>query len=270
MIPADDNLAHISIQYPTPNGTEIRIPALSKFPEYFRSFIKSVSDELADMARRSISVFRWRANDIGPHNPISTRGLFWSVDGVFWHPAPTNLGVRVHTSEPLRVSTHLRKEVENIVRTKISAPLHHDLFREAWNQRYENPRSVLVIGMAAAELSIKHCISTLVPDAEWLATNLPTPPLVRMLIDYLPKLPTRYKLDGQVKVPPNDVLDTLRKGVTIRNQLSHAGNVNPSIDDVEEILRAVQDLLWIIDFYSGSEWALGFLRPETRAQLEAT
>jgi hypothetical protein len=143
------------------------------------------------------------------------------------------------------------------------------LFREAWNQYHENPRSALVIGMAAAELSVKHCISTLVPDAEWLATNLPTPPLVRMLIEYLPKLPARHKLDGQVKPPPPDVLEVLRNGVNIRNQLSHAGTVNPSVEKVEEILQAVHDLLWLIDFYSGSEWALAFLRPETRNHLGA-
>ena len=121
--------------------------------------------------------------------------------------------------------------------------------------------------MAAAELSVKYCISTLVPDAKWLATNLPSPPLIRMLKEYLPKLPTRCKVDGQVKIPPAEILDTLEKGVTIRNQLSHAGLSNPSIEVVEEILQAVHDLLWLIDFYTGSEWAFNFLRPETRARL---
>lgn len=267
IIPADGDSTQVSIEYSTPDGTRVRIPALSDFPEYFCSFVKNVSGELADMAVRTISVLRWRANELGPHNPISTRGLHWSIDGAFWHPVPADFGVRVSILEPLRASEQLRAEVDNIVRSGGGAPLHHDLFREAWKQRDENPRSALVIGMAAAELSVKHCISTLVPDAEWLATNLPTPPLVRMLIEYLPKLPARCKLDGQVKPPPAEVLETLRKGVTIRNQLSHAGTLNPSIEEVEEILRAVHDLLWLIDFYSGSEWALGFLRPETRAGL---
>lgn len=270
IIPADDESPQFSIEYSTPDGSRVRIPALSDFPEYFRSFVKTVSGELADMAVRTISVLRWRANDLGHHNPISTRGLHWSIDGTFWHPVPSDFRVWVSTLKPLRASEQLRVEVDNIVRSGGDAPLHHDLFREAWEQRDKNPRSALVIGMAAAELSVKHCISTLVPDAEWLATNLPTPPLVRMLIEYLPKLPARCNLDGQVKPPPAEVLDTLRKGITIRNQLSHAGTSNPSIEDVKEILRAVHDLLWLIDFYSGSEWALGFLRPETRSGLSAT
>ena len=130
-----------------------------------------------------------------------------------------------------------------------------------------NPRSALVIGVAAAELSVKHCISTLVPAAEWLATNLPTPPLVRILAEYFPKLPARCNFGGVVKSPPTKVLEALKKGVTIRNQLSHAGSTNPSGDVVEPILQAIEDLLWLVDFYSGFEWARDFLRDETRTAL---
>lgn len=267
IITVDGDSARAYMEYTTPDGTRVSLPALSDFPEYFRSFIKNVSGELKDIAIRTISVLRWRANELGPHNPISTRGLHWSIDGNFWHPVPTELHVRVSTFEALQVSEQLHLEVYDIMKGGDDAPLHHDLFREAWKQRYENPRSALVIGMAAAELSVKRCISTLIPDAEWLATNLPTPPLIRMLNEYLPKLPARCKIDGQVKPPPNGVLAVLKKGVTIRNQLSHAGTVNPTIEDVEEILQAVHDLLWLIDFYSGSEWALSFLRPETRNEL---
>jgi hypothetical protein len=263
--PADDGWSQSSIGYSLPDGSRIRIPGLAVFPEHFRSFIMYVENELADWAVRTISVLRWRANELGPHNPIKTRGLYWSNDGNFWHPAPTDFKMVSEIQGPIESSNQIREEVETIVRSGGSAPLHHDLFREAWEQRYKNPRSALVIGMAAAELSVKHCISTLVPDAEWLATNLPTPPLIRILIEYLPKLPVRFKLEGKINPPPKNVLDTLKKGVTIRNQLSHAGNTNPSIEDVDEILQAVHDLLWLIDFYSGSEWALEYLRPDTSA-----
>jgi hypothetical protein len=269
IISAEDDSKHVKMEYPAPDGTRIRLPGLARFPVHFRSFIESVSGELADYAARTISVLRWRANELGPHNPVSTRGLYWSVDGSFWHPAPHSFRVLSEVHGTLRASEQLRIEVENIVSAGGRSPLHHDLFREAWEQRHNNPRSAIVIGMAAAELSVKHCISSLVPDAEWLVTNLPTPPLARMLIDYLPRLPVRWKIDGKVKPPPAAVLESLKKGVTIRNQLSHAGASSPSIEDVEEILRAVQDVLWLVDYYSGSQWALGFLRAKTNAELSA-
>jgi len=128
---------------------------------------------------------------------------------------------------------------------------------------------------------MKHCISTLVPSVEWLATNAPTPPLARMFAEFLPMLPARCHIDGHVKTPPKEVLDSIKKGVNIRNQVAHAGNVDPSVDDVEEILVAISvddveeilvaisDVLWLLDYYSGHEWALAFMRPNTRSQLAA-
>ena len=69
------------------------------------------------------------------------------------------------------------------------------------------------------------------------------------------------------KAPPQELLDTLRKGVTMRNRLSHAGGASPSTEDVENILEAVRDLLWLTDYYSGVPWAFGHISDVTRAQL---
>jgi hypothetical protein len=268
ILPEDVNASYTLTTYETPEGVLIRLPPLSTFPESFRSFIQTVMGELHDFSVRTVSVLRWRDNNLGPHDPISTRGLHWSLDENFWHAAPNDIQFRVWVEGPSpRISDQLRMEVEQMVRTGGRAPLHHDVFREAWGQRSRNRRSALVIGMAAAELAVKHCIATLVPDAEWIATNLPTPPLVRMVSEYLPMLPARCKLNGQVKSLPEPVLESLRKGVSVRNQLSHAGDSHFSDEVMEDILGAVHDLLWLVDYYSGAQWALDFLRPETRAAL---
>lgn len=266
ILPSDSS-ERAATEYSTPDGIRVRIPALNDFPEHFRSFVNNVSDELRDFAYQTIAVLRWRANELGPHNPISTRGLHWSPDGAFWHPMPANLHVRVETRGTVRTSQEMCNEVAAIVAAGGVAPLHHDLYREAWEQRHSNPRSSIVIGMAASELSVKRCISDLVPEAEWLATNLPAPPLIRMLIEYFPKLPAKCNFDGCVKPPPQPVLDDLKNGVTIRNQLSHAGTSSPSGDTVEPILLAVHDLLWLVDYYMGHDWAIEFLRQETRSAL---
>jgi hypothetical protein len=180
---------------------------------------------------------------------------------------PPAIHVRVTVFQPLRAPEELRAETEMIVRDGGAEPLHHDLFREAWNQRDANPRSALVTGITAAELAVKRCISTLIPSGEWLATNVPSPPLIQILKEYLPILPVRCHISGVAKAPPQQLLDTLRKGVTIRNRLSHAGGASPSTEDVENILEAVRDLLWLTDYYSGVPWAFGYISDVTRAQL---
>jgi hypothetical protein len=269
IIPADATQDGIRLEYTTPDMLRIRLPGLSGFDQPFRSFLKTVHDELADHAIRTISVLRWRTSELGPHDPISTRGLSWSVDGGYWHPAPMDTSLRMVTRGLLRVSEQQRLEVEAMVANGLREPLHHDLFREAWEQRDGSPRSAIVIGMASVEIAAKRCIATLAPAAEWLAINLPTPPLIRILKEYLPLLPARCTFDERVPAPPKALLDILNKGVTIRNQLSHVGTPSPRIEDVEAILQAAHDVLWLIDYYSGTPWAAEHLRPETRAELSA-
>jgi hypothetical protein len=225
--------------------------------------------DLRDFARRTVSVLRWRSNHLGPHNPFSSRGMYWSSDGSFWHPAPDGLRARLWAVEPVSISGEVYNDTKQIVINGGTEPLPHDLIREALDQRHSNPRSAMVLGMAAAELAVKHCVGVLVPQAEWLAMNLLTPPLVKMLREYVPKLPVRCRIGDQVKAPPESVMALLKKGSDIRNGLAHAGAAAPPIHDVEEILDAVRDLLWLLDYYAGYEWALGFVRSSTRKELGA-
>lgn len=193
----------------------------------------------------------------------------WSRDGVFWHPAPTNFRVYWEVLSALTPSTAIRTDTTEIVSGGGSSPLHHDLFREAWDQRHPNPRSAVVVGIAAAELGIKDLIAILVPNAEWLAFNTPAPPLIKMLTEYLPTLPARQTLGGKVLAPPDALLASLRKGVTLRNQLAHAGGPTLSTDTVIEILESVRDLLWLLDYYAGHAWALAYVSEGSRRSLGA-
>lgn len=255
-------------RYKTPEGAEIRVPPLRDFPLHFQSFVETVGDELDDYATRTIGVLRWRTNAPGPHNPISTRGLHWSRDGSSWHPMPSDIEAHISAHVSQKVSDRVVEETRNLVTAGLASPLHRDLFREASYQRHSNPRSAVVIGMAAAETGIKWLIGTLVPNAEWLAVNVPSPPLVKILKEYLPALPARCNFEGTVKAPPPSVLETLKKGIDIRNRLAHAGAAPPSTATVDEILDAVHDLLSLLEFYAGTRWALELMRPAIRAELE--
>src|SRR5918992_486833 len=55
----------------------------------------------------------------------------------------------------------------------------------------------------------KNFVAELVPDAEWLVEEAPTPPLVSMLKNYLPKLPAKSTIEGGVLPPPSK----LRKSI---------------------------------------------------------
>jgi hypothetical protein len=155
IVPKDVNAIDTWTEYSTPDDLRRRLPPLSTFSESFRSFIQTVREELHDSSVRTVSVLRWRDNNLGPHDPISTQGLHWSLDGNFWHVAPNDINIRLCVEGPSpRISDQLRMEVEQMVSTGACAPLHHDVFREAWEQRSRNRRSALVMGMAAGPNSL--------------------------------------------------------------------------------------------------------------------
>jgi hypothetical protein len=153
-------------------------------------------------------------------------------------------------------------------------PLYHELFREAWEQRRTNPRSAIVIGIAAAESGIKQCTANLVPSAAWFVQQKESPPIIKIMKNYFPTLSTKAKLNGKVFIPKS-IYDEIDIGVQVRNKLAHAGVIpeykkesryKPYHDNLsqktEDLLLNILDLLWLLDYYSGHEWALDHVREE--------
>ena len=83
------------------------------------------------------------------------------------------------------------EEIVRMVESGDQEPVAHQLLREAWELRSSNPRSALAIGIAAAEIGVKDLIASLVPNAQWLVMEMPSPPVVKILREYLPMLPVR-------------------------------------------------------------------------------
>jgi hypothetical protein len=147
-----------------------------------------------------------------------------------------------------------------------SEPVGRAMLREAWYVKDSNPRSALMIGYAEVEVGCKEFIGRVVPQAKWLAMEAPTPPLPTILKHYLPSLPTQAKTNTKVSIPKS-IRSAVDTGMKARNDLGHAGKLILSRDDIATILRQFNDLLWLLDFYSGQEWALEHVSVETRRSL---
>lgn len=262
-----DARSRTRLEYTLPNGLRTHVPALSDCPESLRSYLSAIRTELEDVAKRTALTLRWRLNGPGPHRPFSFRDLLWSWSGEFWHPAPPDIHIEIRTFPPITIPDAIAQEVADLVRSGLNEPLYHSLWREAWAQRRGNPKSAIVIGVAAAEFAVKYCIGVLVPNSQWLAINLPMPPVHRLLNEYLPTLPGKQTFDGKVKPPPKVVLEMLKRAVNIRNGIAHAGAAAPDATHVDEILTTTEQVLWLMDYYCGSAWALDYLSPDVRHEL---
>ena len=229
-------------------------------PSGFPDFVEEAHKALSYAAVRAVKLWRWRIGYRSDQNPIRRFKSFeWSIDGEDWKPAPVGIELGLRAGIPRsKITDELVESILSLSQSDIEEPLAHELFQEAWGQRDANPRSALVMGIAAAETGVKHLISTLVPAAErpkWLVKHTQSPPLVRLLEEYLPLLPTRLKIKGKVLPPPTWLIEEIRDGVTRRNKIVHGDKTELKSDSLLEILKAVHDLLYLFDLYAGHEWA---------------
>jgi hypothetical protein len=237
---------------------------LSRLPASAQEFVLHALRTLVEAIQHVLATAFWRSGEPCSLEPHRYGRMHWSLDGNAWRMAPADFVM--WDEKPAYLNDLLRDEIDALVRRKVREPLGQELFREAWAQKYINPRSSLAIGISALEAGIKELIADLVPDAAWLAKHAPTPPVYKILKNYLPQLPAREKVSDQVIVP-SKLLKVVNEWVERRNRMVHG---NPEVvepDDLKELLLVVRDVLWLCDYYRGSKWAIDYLRPQTREAL---
>jgi hypothetical protein len=229
--------------------------------------VRLVHKEMSGLALRTLRLIRWRANADGRPNPIRSsllEGFRWSLDGIEWKPVADNVSMNVS----IQVHPRWTSEAEQFLRAEISGelnePLGHELLREAWTNRAANPRSSIVLAVAAAEVGFKQFASAVFPDAAWILESLPSPPLVKMLKDLFPWSKLKVQVKGQDLTPPDSVTTTLEKAVLLRNDIVHGRAKKLDRRTVVSVITAVRDLLYFLDVAQGQEWALYHLSAEAR------
>ena len=236
-------------------------------PVSFQSYAADIRQELDYYAKNTVLALRWASGLKGPHNPFGHVGFKWSFDKIDWHAFPHNYKLHMVGSGALRGDSNTQKFVLDLIAKGGCEPLGHELYREAWSQKLGNPRSSLILGIVSAETAVKNCIALLQPQTQWLIENLPSPDLIRLIRDYLPKLPAKNLINGKVLPPPPDLMDLIKKGVQMRNIIAHGGVLDLKYETLEAILKAVNQLLWMQDYYSGNDWALKHVDEETKTKL---
>ena len=242
------------------------IAALGLLSSSELSALDNILMDLRTLLRSTIQLFQWRNGLVDVPTPAAENAqAFYSGDGKTW------LKVSLVRSIKLGVGMAFKKSLkdvppEEIVRMVESGdqePVAHQLFREAWELRSSNPRSALAIGIAAAEIGVKDLIASLIPNAQWLLTETPSPPVVKILREYLPVLPVRGRFKDKTLKPPPELITLIKEGIEYRNRLVHGGASLPDRKELESILRAVNDVLWVCELYAGAGWAGKYVSANT-------
>ena len=213
----------------------------------------------------------------------------FSFDNLAWYPLPKNYGPTVTVTSirqvkynPVPMSVELHKDIlelsNNLI--EVGAPIYHSLLIEAIEQRSDNPRSALIMGTVALETAIKRYISKLLPETAWLLDNVQSPPVFRILRDYIPDLPAETSIDVTVAIPIA-LRTRIQGGIEVRNKITHTGEIPENSQASKEyqkyrhnfgnalyyFLLAVRDVVWLLDYYGGEEWALDYVSDATLESL---
>lgn len=247
----------------------------------FNEFVRNTSQELVQTGRDAVNKLRWRFGSLGGHDPVISETLSYSLDGenwLKWGPREKEMSVDDH---PIVLNTVGSSEIDGLMLNGISEPLAHQMFREAWAQLTENPRSAVILAVASAEVAVKNCLTTLAPATSRLIEELPSPD-VRKLLKYIEDL-GRPNGTKTLKVPnssPEKMLNAITDGIEIRNKLVHLGYFPSNhekaatwaakLEEFEKrkhLLESIRDLLWIMDYNTGNDWAIHHIRASTRASI---
>lgn len=247
----------------------------------YEKFMVELHKYMDQMASEVFDVFRWRMGVVG--GPLSLQSD-WKF--MRWHDETESKNIidkygflnrqiinrrstiGIPNMQTVGFGEKCQSDIENLISLQTQQPLYHDLFREAWQNQLSNPRSALVMGIAAAETGFKTTLTDLNPSVSWIVENVSSPPLVLMLREYMEQLPARNLINGQVLRPPKKVIKVINDGVELRNKLVHGREELVTTEEVCFMLEAVRDLLYMFDYYRGHDWAIDRLSPEILEYLK--
>jgi len=241
-------------------------------PPEIVSLLEEAESNLANDANRFISMLRWRQCCDSPGEVVQSQSLFWRVGDGDYPLAPLEGGTAtegifkgmfgIHWSE-----THSNDLQELWKINEISEPLGHTLLREAATLSTESPRSSILILYTALETAVKIHIGKIVPNASWLMTEVPSPPIFKILRHFIPNVHRNLgnEIDFWVKLQP--LLTQVQTLTELRNKVAHTGKIPEGAGSIQEKIEVVSDFLYILDVLDGHEWAKSLVSSQLRKEL---
>jgi hypothetical protein len=231
-------------------------------PDSFFEELEKVRKVITDGCFKVLKHLLWR---IGIHcGPSHLESDLWdmefSLNGVDYVSLPVRLEFTAQLLEPEERIPVMLDFSDGLSSIK-EPPVHHLLFKEAWTHFELENRVCIVMAAAAVEVAVKHLVSELQPQTCWLLDNTASPPVIKMLRELVDNLPVKCRLGDKVR-PPNETIDKIRHLIECRNRIVHRATCDlPGNDVIREWISATRDMLWLVDYYTGQEWAAKYISP---------
>jgi hypothetical protein len=226
---------------------------LEYLPQRLDDFVRATSRDLIEAARRFITTLRWRQRASTAVRPFSSLGSFWSSDGNHWNRMPGGVYAVVAIPTGIAAGPERDEAINKLLQNDEYEPLAHELAREALALCETSPRSALITAVVALETGVKHYIKDAAPNTSWLIENLPSPPVERLMTEYIPEINATAR---RPELPlTSKELDLLKKRISQRNHVAHGASSSVDARNLKEFIKFVINVLYRLDFCRGLTWA---------------
>lgn len=224
---------------------------INPFSEKCLGTIKSFVDENKEIwlneGENLLKLVRWRYNSTFDLSEIKEK-VYLTLDEVNWTEIYIRPSGLVLTGAWMSEEIDVNKEIQKLLDLKITEPLYADILIEAKSQSSAAKRSAYILAVAALEIGVKQIIIKFKPDTSWLLDNIQSPPIEKLLREYLPQIAGGTVLS-------EETLKEVKNIVSDRNVMSHKGSFNLSFVQFHERINLINDLLRLFDNLLGNDWA---------------
>jgi hypothetical protein len=238
-------------------------------PESLGQAFRSSGIAKREAANAVIALYRWRWMLDVPATPFETYEAAYSLEPGEWDRIqPTSVTITAGWPRPRSTIAQQAPAVEQLLTSAAREPLAHQLLIEAVGTAKSSERVSLMFSVIALEVGLKALIIELQPQTEWILTEMPSPPIIAILCNYLPTLPAGFLIGG--KKPSGiskRVIDDVKKAVTLRNNLAHRGVAKIDAVWLDDWLLNCKDLLYLFDVYAGRLWAFDRISVKFQREL---
>jgi len=180
--------------------------------------------------------------------------IYWSEDKKDWHRLllKNNSGA-ITLGGVVESSKKVGDDLADLFLRSEKAPVYRGFLDQAIIDYKLD--SAMVMAVAALEIAVKQTIQKVHPETDWLLQEIPSPPVHKMLKDYLPTLESPFVDDnGGIKVS-TELLDEVKKAVQARNEIIHKGSIKwPVRRRYKSILMMEWVIRWL-EYYQGYSWS---------------
>lgn len=197
------------------------------------------------------NIIRWRFNFLGPNETFQKPRLYWKCTKDNEIIIPDN---HMRPTGIVAMPGFEASDFERVLQTTgASEPVAHAILRDAKWYFNDNPKAALLLAAVALETGTKQFLGRVCPDTDWLLENIQSPPIDRLIFEYMPTKGIDVSKIEKYKKEIKNI-------ITERNNLVHKGETSIEVQDIYESIYIVNSMLYFYDEQSGFKWASEYVR----------